>query len=219
MLPGDELINLGKSNDTVISICRRVRGMRLQHPFDLAFLWVGVNDAACCESRLARLASQLRGQRRARDLDEFRDYYSKTLQLVNAAALKSVAVAPLLKGEDLSNPTNRQIAGLAQQIERATSDRSQTCYLDPRPAFERYLADKPISSYRTRGTLHVAWDVLRLQECDQVDAKSAKRGLWVTLDGVHLNSTGAEMVARAFVQCVEMHRSRQGQRRISSPCP
>ena len=36
----------------------------------------------------------------------------------------------------------------------------------------------------------------------RVDEKAAERGLYFTLDGVHLNSVGAEMVADMFSKAV-----------------
>ena len=44
-LPQHRLLNLGKGNDTIVSLYRRVAHMRFGGtPFDVAFLWVGVND-------------------------------------------------------------------------------------------------------------------------------------------------------------------------------
>jgi len=43
-LPGHELLNLGRAGDTVVDLLRRVTHRGLA-PVDLAFIWVGVNDA------------------------------------------------------------------------------------------------------------------------------------------------------------------------------
>jgi hypothetical protein len=45
-LPDDTLINLGRGNDTVVSLYHRVAGLPLYDLFDVAFLWIGVNDVA-----------------------------------------------------------------------------------------------------------------------------------------------------------------------------
>jgi lysophospholipase L1-like esterase len=37
----------------------------------------------------------------------------------------------------------------------------------------------------------------------QVDAKAAQRGLHFTLDGVHLNSAGAALVAEMFLKIID----------------
>src|SRR5450759_2789641 len=43
-LPRHELLNLGRAGDTVVALLRRVTHRGLD-PVDLAFIWVGVNDA------------------------------------------------------------------------------------------------------------------------------------------------------------------------------
>src|SRR5450756_3026037 len=43
-LPRHELLNLGRAGDTVVDLLRRVTHGVLD-PVDLAFIWVGVNDA------------------------------------------------------------------------------------------------------------------------------------------------------------------------------
>ena len=43
-LPRHELLNLGRAGDTVVDLLRRVTHRGLD-PVDLAFIWVGVNDA------------------------------------------------------------------------------------------------------------------------------------------------------------------------------
>jgi lysophospholipase L1-like esterase len=46
-------------------------------------------------------------------------------------------------------------------------------------------------------------DALTLRTDAQIDAKAAERGLHLTLDGVHLNSTGARLVAEEFAQAIQ----------------
>ena len=58
--------------------------------------------------------------------------------------------------------------------------------------------DAALASALTR----IALDILTLWSDAQVDKKSAERGLHLTLDGVHLNSTGAEIVADMFSKAV-----------------
>jgi lysophospholipase L1-like esterase len=49
-------------------------------------------------------------------------------------------------------------------------------------------------------------DVLVLRTDEQIDAKAAERGLLLTLDGVHLNSAGARLVAAEFAAAIDNHR-------------
>ena len=204
MLPGHTLINLGRGNDTVVSLHRRIVRQRLSNgQFDLAFLWVGVNDVGGEGSRLFRVANILRRQPRAKNLDEFRTYYQRVLDLLCRHARRVIAVAPLLKGEEIDKEWNHQIDILAKAIKNLTAHYERAGYLDLRPAFYQKLAGKQTSNHLPESPLRVGWDILTLRNDAQVDAKAAQRGLHLTLDGVHLNSAGAALVAEAFLEVIE----------------
>lgn len=198
-LPGHSLVNLGRGNDTVVSLHHRIVGRRFAEPFDLAFLWVGVNDAGRHLSWFHGALSGLRGQRQARHMDEFRACYRETLTSLLHVSRRVVAVAPLLKGEDLDSSLNRQVAALARAVEELAREVERAEFLDLRPAFAARLAGRLISGYLPRSALRVTWDALTLWTDAQVDRQSRRRGLHLTLDGLHLNRAGAEMVAEAFL--------------------
>jgi lysophospholipase L1-like esterase len=212
-LPQHRWVNLGKGNDTVISLYRRLAQTSFDDaPFDLAFLWVGVNDVSQESAWWFQLANTLRRQPRSKSLAEFRAYYQKTLDILTRHALRVIAVAPLLKGEDIDSVWNRQIDVLARTIAKLTAHYEAVAYLDPRPAFYAELADRQTSDYLQESPLRIALDVLTLWSAARADEKAAKRGLHFTLDGVHLNSAGAEMVADMFSKAVVKEQAlRQGE--------
>ena len=212
-LPEHTLINLGRGNDTAVSLHRRVAAMRFNAPFDLAFLWVGVNDVYGHTHRVHRSFNALMGQRRARDLDEFRASYRATLDLLCQHTGRLVAVSPLMRGEEPDNHWNRRLAVLSGAVEELASQYERVEFLDLRSAFFQVLADLPSSGYMPRGPVHVVLDALTLRSDEQVDRVAARRGLRFTLDGVHLNSAGARLAAAAFVRVIEM----QGPRLQSVP--
>src|SRR5262245_59435733 len=51
--------------------------------------------------------------------------------------------------------------------------------------------------------LRVVLDALMLRSQLRIDRVAAGRGLHITLDGVHLNSAGAQLVADAFMQALD----------------
>ena len=65
-LSGYTLLHYGKGNDTVISLHRRVKAVRLDRPLDLAFLWIGVNDVPRVDRWWYRVFYTLLGQQGAR---------------------------------------------------------------------------------------------------------------------------------------------------------
>jgi lysophospholipase L1-like esterase len=206
-LPGHMLVNLGKGNDTAISLYHRIARRLGNEQFDLAFLWVGVNDVGGEGAWLFQVANVLRRQPRAKSLDEFRTYYQYTLDLLCCNARRVIAVAPLLKGEEIDNEWNRQIDVLARAIKDLTAHYERAEYFDLRPTFYQKLTGKQASNHLPGSPLHVGWDILALRNDAQVDAKAAQRGLHLTLDGVHLNSAGAALVSEAFLEIIESKQS------------
>ncbi len=201
-LPGHTVVNLGEGNDTAVSLYRRLARMRFGEPFDIAFLWVGVNDLSGALGWPFRVVNLLLGKPRSKDVEEFRHYYQATLDLLCGHACRVIAVAPLLKGEDAGNLWNRELAVLARVVEELALCHKQVEYLDLRPAFAARLAGRPISDYLPQNVIRVALDVLLLCSREQVDRKAAERGLHVTLDGIHLNGAGAEIVAQTFLKVI-----------------
>ena len=200
--PDDTLVNLGRENDTVVSLYQRIVRLRFEEVFDLAFLWIGVNDLPAKPTRLHRFANTLVGQRRSKDMAEFRAYYGATLDHVCRIAERVTTVSPVLRGEDLDNRWNSQLGTLSTTIEELTAQHEQAEYLDLRPVFAQELGSRPISSYVPRSAVHVVLDALTLRTGEQIDRKATQRGLHLTLDGLHLNSAGAEIVAEAFANVI-----------------
>jgi lysophospholipase L1-like esterase len=144
----------------------------------------------------------MRPSPRSRSLAEFQAYYVKSLDILTRHTRKVIAVAPLLKGEDIDSEWNQQIDVLARTVSELTTHYGSAAYLDPRPAFYARLAGRQTSDYLRESPLRIALDVLTLWSAARVDEKAAERGLHFTLDGVHLNSTGAEMIADMFSKAV-----------------
>jgi len=201
-LPGHTLVNLGEGNDTVVSLYRRLAKLHSGEPFDIAFLWVGVNDVAGEGPWAFQVVNALLNKPRSKNLEEFRTYYQATLDLLCRHAHRVIAVSPLLKGENTGNPWNRELGVLARVIEELTSHRERAEYMDLRAVFVQKLAGKPGSDYLPKSLVRVALDALTLRSKEQIDRKATERGLRFTLDGIHLNSVGAGIVAEMFLEAI-----------------
>lgn len=195
-----ELINHGKGGDTVISLYRRIVRQRLDVPVDIAFLWVGVNDVFAKVTIAHSILKRLVRQPWAKDHDQFRDYYSRILNLLSPKAANVVTVSPLLIGEDLSNRWNQELAKLCEIVASVSSSFSNAHHLDLRTRFSEELAGRTISDYIPKSNIRIARDMLSLRTPAQIDAAASGRGLHFTLDGAHLNSAGAKIVAEAFLE-------------------
>jgi lysophospholipase L1-like esterase len=203
MLPEATLLNYGKSGDTVVSLYRRLARPGADDGWDLAVLWVGVNDVLAKLSLGHLMLKRLMRQPPARDLVEFRDVYHRTLETLCRRADRVLAVSPLFVGEKLASPWNRELEGLCEGIASLSASFDAVQYVDLRACLSERLLEGCVSNYLPKRVAAIARDALFLRSPAQVDALSARRGLRLTLDGVHLNSEGAKNVAAVLARTIE----------------
>lgn len=198
-LPDHTLINYGRGGDTVISLHKRILRMEPLDPVDMAFLWIGTNDVFLGVSFSLRVIGFLRRLPTSRNNSEFKEHYQSILSILSQSAGVVVTVPPILIGEDLDNRWNHEIVVLAQSIKELTALHENVTYLDLRAPFVLRLAQKRPSQYLPVSALQIVRDEMTLKTSAQIDRQADERGLQVTLDGVHLNSMGAELVANEFM--------------------
>ncbi|MBD8032214.1 MULTISPECIES: SGNH/GDSL hydrolase family protein [Solibacillus] len=194
--PNITFVNLGKPGETVKSLYTRLLDKNLEGNYDLSFLWIGVNDV------YSKLLS-VQAQPVAKDNDEFQAYYEKVLELVIASSKKVVTVTPALVGENIDNAPNKEIKELNQLIQSLVLKQSNVSFLDIQSVFFNNLSTVNSSDYISTKVLSVMVDVLFYNKPSRIDKKSKKRGLQLTLDGIHLNSTGAQLVADIYTSEIE----------------
>ena len=211
-LPQHELHNFGKGGDTVVSLHRRIARIEMPSFLDMAFLWVGVNDVLVNTSWTYPLLKLYRKQPWARSLDTFARYYQLLLEQLTLAAKHVVAVSPHLIGEDLNNPWNIKLKELGGVIKTGTEDMPGVSYLDLQSVFRTFLEGQPVSPYIPRNALRFLAKTFSRQNKHQIQKRSSERKLHLTLDGVHLNADGAELVAQKFLQKI-----REWEAKVDSP--
>jgi lysophospholipase L1-like esterase len=201
-LPGHTLINYGRGGDTVISLHQRIVAEGLLEPADIAFVWVGVNDVLARLNPLSPILKTMLRQPWAKNPDEFRSHYRALLDAIQPYATHIVTVSPLLIGETLSNPWNQQLGVLSAIIEELSASYANVSYLDLRSIFAAKLAEYPPSSFLPTNLFRMMIDTVFSVSDEAVDRTSARRGLRLTLDGVHLNGRGAELVAESMAEII-----------------
>lgn len=199
-LPQHDLFNYGKGGDTVISLYHRMRQINLESPVDVGFLWIGVNDVLVKTRWSFPLVKRLRGQPWAKNHKQFRDYYCSLLEFFLGKITHIFTLPPLLIGEDIDNAWNKELAVLAKNIHALSVSYSNVEYVDLREYFIPQLASKNISAYVPKSIFRVIMDVLFIKTPEELEKKAAERGLHFTIDGVHLNKTGAEKVASVLLE-------------------
>ncbi|MFS0823232.1 SGNH/GDSL hydrolase family protein [Bacillus sp. 1P02SD] len=186
--------NLGKPGETVKSLHTRLIKTKLD--YDLIFLWIGVNDVY---SKLLRVQAQPV----ANDPEEFKEYYNKVLEMVAASSKQVVTVSPALVGETSQNESNKEIKKLSSIIESLSKNHVNVSFLDMHSVFEKHLSRVTSSDYVNIKVMRVMFDVLLYKNPTSIDRLSQKRGLHFTLDGIHLNSTGAALVADEYSTMID----------------
>lgn len=199
-MPEHTLVNLGVGGDTVSSLLTRIRRRPMQEHLDIAFLWVGVNDIVETEAMPVRLICALRAQRPAVDLTTFREDYVRTLEVLAARASSVVAVSPLLKGERADGVLNRRLGQIRDIIREAAAMRGDVSYCDLYDEMMAALDRSPGPDYVRAIPWRIVWDILTARSDAIIDRRSSGRGYHYTLDGLHLNSRGADWVAERFLR-------------------
>lgn len=197
------LINYGKGGDTVISLLRRIRKREIKKRYDIAFIWVGVNDILVNVSLKYPPIKEFLHQPWVKDTEQFIEYYFELLNLVSANADKTFTVSPLIIGEDVNNEWNERLGELSAEIEKLSMKFKNVEFINLRKDFISTLASKEPALYIINSFF---WDSIVAWLFNNpvfVEEKSHERGLYLTLDGVHLNEAGAQMVAEKFLRCIE----------------
>jgi lysophospholipase L1-like esterase len=197
-LPADELVNFGRGGDSVIGTYERVASLDGRGPFDLAFVWTGVNDVLARISWASPITRRLLGEPWAGSQQEFVEQYRLLLKTLSKSVARIVAVAPLFIGEDLSNPWNRELDALAHEIESLCARFDRVEFLNLRPYMTDVASGECASPFVEKRGLGTVWEAIALRDSEAVDRVAAERGLCYTVDGIHLNSRGAQAVAEAF---------------------
>lgn len=202
LLPDCSLINWGRGGDSAPSLYQRLQTLPFPTDIEIAFLWVGVNDVFLKVSPSFGLLRRLRNQHWSANQTEFEASYRKLLAYLQPRVRHVVTVSPLFIGEQLDNLWNRALESIIAAVERISAQYYVSRYIPLREAFVRELAQEPSSDYLARSLAVIQLDKL-LRTPQQVDAVSARRGRRFTLDGVHLNSRGANIVAEIFYQTIQ----------------
>ncbi|MDH5163233.1 SGNH/GDSL hydrolase family protein [Heyndrickxia oleronia] len=200
--PNEIFIYLGKPGETVKSLYNRLSKTTLDTDFDLIFLWIGVNDVY---SKLLKVQAQPVSNNR----EEFKDYYKRIIEWIKAYSKKVIVVTPALVGEKMDSPSNMEIKELAKMIDLIASSYMDISVLDMQQIFSKHLANLACSDYISTNVMTIMKDALFVKKIPRIDKLSKERGLYFTLDGVHMNSKGAEIVADAYSSVIDLIVSNQ----------
>jgi len=199
--PGHIFYNYGKFGDTVISLYERLLKTPLDK-YDISFLWVGGNDVLAKILYRSSILGQVPDKKPSATVEEFADYFKRAIDLLLPNSRHIIAVSPLTVGEDFNNEWNIQMEQLSQAIKHLVSDYPDVTFIDIRSEFAKILKNHKSSDYFAKSSVGILRDIAKLKTPEQVDQKSLERGLVLTLDGIHLNSKGAQLVREVFGRAI-----------------
>jgi hypothetical protein len=114
------------------------------------------------------------------------------------------ALPPLLIGEDIDNAWNRELTVLAKKIHDFSVSYPNVEFVDLREHFIPQLASKNISAYVPKSIFRAIMDAIFIKTPEELEKRAAERGLHFTIDGAHLNRTGAEKVADVLLEKIRL---------------
>jgi lysophospholipase L1-like esterase len=199
-----ELLNHGKGGDTVISLLKRLKSLSFEAPFDITFLWIGVNDVLVKTSRTYPIIKFLRGQPWAKSHADFRRHYQNLLLFLLPKTNRLFTVTPLFIGEDLNNPWNRELEELGKIIEDLSTGQASCRSINIRKSFIPKIDQDSVSPYIPRSFFSRLRDVSFFKTSKLIEKESERQRYCLTFDGIHLNGAGAALVAETFSKAIEV---------------
>lgn len=195
--PGIEWANYGRGGDTLHSLLARLSNAQISRKAEAAFVWIGINEIFQQLHWHYPLLAFARGQRLSKDAHRRDELFRAILIQLESRASQVILGLPHLFGEQLGSDWNRDVRQLGAQMREIAEEHGGIRVIDLHARFAAALEDKPASDYLPYSMGQIGMDVFNLRSDVDADKKAAERGLHLTLDGVHLNSAGARLVAEA----------------------
>ena len=201
-LPQHDLVNCGKGGDTVISLLERVKKINTNKKYDIAFIWIGVNDVLPHIKKRYGLIKLFCNQPWAKNNQIFKRKYKELIELVSKKSERVFTVSLPIIGEGIHNRWNKKLELLSLEIDIISSKFQNVEYINLHEDIISYLSTKKTSQFIMNSILRdviLAW---MLNIPGWIEKKSERRGLYLTIDGVHFNNTGANIVANKFYKSI-----------------
>lgn len=198
---GITCVNRGKGGDTVSSLLRRVKYMKDLGSYDAIVLFIGVNDVFGRINWTHKVFKYIRRQVWEKDVESFEKHYRNLLKTLLQSNQNILVVPPLLVGEQLQNIYNKTLHVFRESIKTIVKEH-EVSYVDVYEAFVEYLQGKESSNYLPHSLVQIYKDT-KVSELETLEELSAKRGLFLTLDGVHLNKEGANILASLLNEYIQ----------------
>lgn len=222
IMPYAEIENLGLGGDTLIGITNRlIEHLKVDSNYDGILIEAGHNDLLVpvlekqtIPYRVTALTLKARGSTPIDDVEAFEKIYRTTLKAVGQLTKAKCFVTTLsCMGEDLSTAINFKRALYNKAISKVASEMAESVTLiDVGKKFDDFLSGKTTTEYLLDDFFsNFVKDAHNNISEEAAKELSLKRGLFLTIDGVHLNKIGSDLyseiiysaLAKSFLSDVE----------------
>ena len=206
------IINEGKDGDTLAGLVARLDELLRSTTPELLIIEIGANDVLL--PAMTKKAGPWpdfvdgmvrQGSRPAGDPGEFRRLYEELLSMADARGVEKVVTVTIpVLGESPRSPYTAMRRELNTIIRKATGG-SHAVLADPAAAFDDVLDDLPIHSdwFFTHPDEFIT-DLRRIRRNRGAMPLSEERGLYLTMDGAHLNERGAELMGQVISEAIAL---------------
>lgn len=210
MLHDWRITSSAAGGDTLAGISARLERLLCEREPDAVIIQAGTNDillpalaerGGLCRRLVKRIEAC--GSIPTTGLEDFRELYSRTLECAAMAAGHVLVITIACIGEMMESDLNRRGAQFNEVIrEVATSHGASLA--DVGKAFRGVLAPvETQSEFLLDSVSCTLTDTFRCLTPRGADRLSGRRGLILTMDGVHLNRCGARLYAKTVAAALE----------------
>ena len=209
--PGTRVVNRGRDGDTAAGVRDRLQAALRTDGASILVIQVGANDILLPEMArrgggwtpfINQMISQ--GSIASPNPEDFESIYTELITTAGAWGITEVigvTIPPL--GENLSSARNRGREQLNRRIRRALAA-SGAALADAAEAFENALEESANpSDYFFSTPAEFITDLRRIRREKGTRTLCKQRGLHLTMDGAHLNETGAALMAQVISAVIQ----------------
>ncbi len=198
-----KLRNLGRGGETVIGLGKRIPSGLKKYNSNNCIVQIGTNDILLphllqhSEQWRTRVKALIDGGRvPCEDASEFEEKYTNLTAMFMERGKNLMVVNIPCIGEDLSSPVNTKVDEY-NKVLKAVAAKHGLPHIDFNGWQKEVLAEKkqPGEFFITRNPFDMVLDSVTTSILPVSDYLSRKRGLHLTIDGCHLNSSGAKGLA------------------------
>jgi lysophospholipase L1-like esterase len=210
MLHDWRITSSAAGGDTLAGIGRRLEQLLSERVPDAVIIQAGTNDillpalmarGGMCRMLVRRIEAC--GSVPTTGLEDFRGLYAHTLESAARTVGRVLAVTIACIGERMESDLNRRAAQFNEVIREVAASYG-ACVADVGKAFRKILAPlETQSGFLMESVMCTLSDTFHCLTPRGADRLSGRRGLVLTMDGVHLNRCGARLYAQTVASALE----------------